>query len=101
MDDTRRTAPSAGTRLTRRALLEAAGALGLLAAGRHAWPFDASPRASALQGQGRADWSAFDRSIEAAARTFGIVGGAVAVVNAAGSCISAPSACATSGPPLP
>src|SRR5262245_57461889 len=84
MDDARRTAPSAGTRLTRRALLEGAGALGLAAVGSHAWPVDASPRASARQGPGHSDWGAFDRAVETATQRFGIVGAAVAVVNAAG-----------------
>jgi CubicO group peptidase (beta-lactamase class C family) len=84
MHNARPAAVSAVTRLTRRALLEGAGALGLAAVGSQAWPIDASPRASAMQGPGRADWGAFDRAIETAVRTFGIVGAAVAVVNAAG-----------------
>jgi CubicO group peptidase (beta-lactamase class C family) len=84
MNDTRRAAGSAGPRLTRRALLEGGVAVGLVAAASHAWPFDMSQRASALQGPGADDWGAFDRAIEAAARTFGIVGAAVAVVNPAG-----------------
>src|SRR5947207_7708204 len=83
MDDPRRGASSGGPQLTRRALLAGAGALGL-AAGSHAWPFGTTVRASARQGPGGDDWGAFDRAIQAAARTFGIVGAAVAVVNTAG-----------------
>jgi CubicO group peptidase (beta-lactamase class C family) len=37
-----------------------------------------------MQGTSGADWSAFDRALEAARQTFGIVGAAAAVVNAAG-----------------
>src|SRR5918998_3841465 len=37
-----------------------------------------------MHGAGRADWDAFDRAIETATQTFGVVGTAVAVVNAAG-----------------
>src|SRR5262249_35096998 len=84
MDDTRRTAPSGGPRLTRRALLAGAGALGLAAVDSQARPLAATPRARAMQGAGGADWSAFDRAMEAATQTFGIVGAAAAVVNAAG-----------------
>src|SRR5437879_4602818 len=84
MHDTRRTALSDGSQLTRRALLEGGVALGLAAAGSLAWPFDTSPRARAMQGAGRDDWGAFDRAIQTATQTFGIVGAAVAVVNAAG-----------------
>src|SRR4051812_10294675 len=84
MDEARPAAGSAGPQLTRRALLEGGVALGLAAAGSHASPFGISVRASAMQGQGADDWGAFDRAIEAAARTFGIIGAAVAVVNAAG-----------------
>ena len=84
MPDSRPVAPAAGPSLTRRALLEGGVALGLAAAGSLAWPFGTSPRASAMQGAGRADWGAFDRAVEAATRRFGIVGTAVAIVNAAG-----------------
>jgi len=83
MDESRPAAAPGGPQLTRRALLEGGVALGL-AAGSHAWPFDTSPRASAMQGPGADDWGAFDRAIEAAGRTFGILGAAVAVVNPAG-----------------
>jgi CubicO group peptidase (beta-lactamase class C family) len=37
-----------------------------------------------MQGPGRAEWDALDRAVETAARDFGIVGAAVAVVNATG-----------------
>src|SRR5262249_13034042 len=84
VDAPRRNGPSGGPKLTRRALLEGAGALGLAAVGSHAWPLDATPRTSAMQDPGRTDWGAFDRAIDTAAGTFGIVGAAVAVVNAAG-----------------
>ncbi len=84
MHDARPAAASAGPRLTRRALLEGAGALGLASAGSHAWPFGTSPRASAMQGPGRDDWGAFDRAIQTGTQRFGIVGTAVAIVNAAG-----------------
>ena len=84
MHDARPAAASAGPQLTRRALLEGGVAVGLAAAGSLAWPFDTSPRARAMQGAGRDDWGAFDRAIQTATQTFGIVGAAVAVVNAAG-----------------
>src|SRR5438105_4462893 len=83
MPDARPAAASAGPQLTRRALLEGGVALGL-AAGSLAWPFDTSPRARAMQGAGRDDWGAFDRAIQTATQRFGIVGTAVAIVNAAG-----------------
>ncbi len=84
MIDTRPAARSAGPRLTRRALLQRGVALGLAAAGSHARPFDTSQRATAMQGSRRPDWGEFDRAIQTATQTFGIVGAAVAVVNAAG-----------------
>ncbi|HYS30047.1 MAG TPA: serine hydrolase domain-containing protein, partial [Candidatus Limnocylindria bacterium] len=84
MHDARPAAASAGPQLTRRALLEGGVALGLAAAGSLAWPFDTSPRANAMQAPGRTDWDAFDRAVEAAARTFGVMGAAVAIVNATG-----------------
>ena len=83
MHDAHHGTPSAGPRLTRRALLEGSVALGF-AAGSLAWPFDASPRARATQGAGRDDWGAFDRAIQTTAQSFGILGTAVAIVNAAG-----------------
>jgi CubicO group peptidase (beta-lactamase class C family) len=55
-----------------------------LAAGSPAWPFDTSPRATAMPGSRRADWDEFDCAIETGAQVFGIVGTAVAVVSAAG-----------------
>src|SRR5262249_59519781 len=79
MHDARPAAASAGPQLTRRALLQGGAALGL-AAGSLPWPSDTSPRARAMQGPGHADWSAFDRAMEAATQTFGIVGAAGAVV---------------------
>src|SRR3954467_5171195 len=84
MHDARPSARSGGPQLTRRALLEGGVALGLAAAGSLAWPFDTSPRARAMQGAGRDDWDAFDRAIQSATQRFGIVGTAVAIVNAAG-----------------
>jgi CubicO group peptidase (beta-lactamase class C family) len=84
MQTTRPGAASAGPQLTRRALLEGGVALGLAAAGGLAWPFATSPRARAMQGTGRDDWGAFDQAVQAAVQTFGMVGAAVAVVNAAG-----------------
>jgi beta-lactamase class C len=84
MNDTRRTARSAGPQFTRRTLLEGGVALGLAAATSHAWPLDVSPSASAMPGPRRDDWNEFDRAIQTAAQRFGIVGTAVAVVNAAG-----------------
>src|SRR5438046_2515491 len=77
-------ARAAGPRLTRRGLLRTGAALGVAAAGSHGWPFDTGPRATAMQRPGRADWNEFDRAIETGAQVFGIVGTAVAVVNAAG-----------------
>jgi CubicO group peptidase (beta-lactamase class C family) len=58
--------------------------LGLAAAGSHGWPLAARARTTAMQGPRRADWGEFDRAIETGAQVFGIVGTAVAVVNAAG-----------------
>ncbi len=83
MHDTRQAARSASPQLTRRALLEGGVALGL-AAGSLAWPFDTGPSARAMQGAGGTDWGTFDRAIQTATQTFGIVGTAVAVVNATG-----------------
>lgn len=83
MDDARPAAGSAGPQLSRRALLQGGAALGLAAASLTG-PFGTTVRASAGQGPGGDDWGAFDRAIQTAARTFGIVGAAVAVVNTAG-----------------
>jgi CubicO group peptidase (beta-lactamase class C family) len=83
MQDARPAVASAAPPLTRRALLKGSVALGL-AAGSVAWPFGTSPRAHAMPGAGRADWGAFDRAIETATQRFGIVGAAVAIVNATG-----------------
>jgi CubicO group peptidase (beta-lactamase class C family) len=84
MHDPRRTARSPGPQFTRRALLQGGMALGLAAAGSHAWSFDTSPRAHAMRGPDGDDWGAFDRAIQTATQTFGIVGAAVAVVDTAG-----------------
>src|SRR5690242_19038549 len=84
MHGARPTARSTGPQLTRRTLIEGSAALSLAAAGSLAWPFDTSPRARAMQGTGRDDWGAFDQAVQAAMQTFGMVGAAVAVVNAAG-----------------
>jgi CubicO group peptidase (beta-lactamase class C family) len=84
MQDANPAAASDGPQLSRRALLQGGVALGLAAAGSLAWPFDTSRRARAMQGASGADWGAFDRAIQTATERFGIVGAAVAIVNAAG-----------------
>jgi CubicO group peptidase (beta-lactamase class C family) len=71
--------------ISRRTLLKGAAAAGLVAAsGRYLGRPAGIARADSADGALTLDWQQFDAAVQAAMQTFGIVGAAVAVVNAAG-----------------
>lgn len=77
-------APGPAGSISRRSLLKGAAAASLgVAAGALAWPAGFSAHAAAPQSS-QPGWQQFDATVQAAMQTFGMVGAAVAVVNAAG-----------------